>query len=208
MEAGGSEFKVHLRYIVTLRPASATREPVSTLPIPGKTKPINEGDWSLMQWPTLYSAHQTNFTLRVKRSHMSQAGSHKGKPHVAGKPNSAETCLSTEAWKQTTTAGCNELPEANSLLCTTPGRGSKAKPKKKNLSFAETELTRLLTWLLVFSQDFGTSHNSILGHRFDTPHPTGEKISKNHTECWKGKGTHLAGVLAQGLIPRIQVCLE
>lgn len=131
---------------------------------------------------------------------MSQAGSHKDKPHVAGKPNSAEMCLSTEAWKQTTTAGCNELPEANSLLCLTQ--------EKKICRLQKLSSRDSWRGFLFSHRDLGTSHNSILGHRFDTPHPTGEKISKNHTECWKGKGTHLAGVLAQGLIPGIQVCLE
>jgi hypothetical protein len=57
------------------------------------------------------------FILRVKRSHMSNVCSHKGRPHVTGKlhththtcthTRAAETFFSTAAYKQITVI-CNE----------------------------------------------------------------------------------------------------
>lgn len=47
----------------------------------------------------LYAEHQTIYTLRLKKSHMSQAVSHKDKLQMADKPDVAKACFSKEAQK-------------------------------------------------------------------------------------------------------------
>ena len=55
-----------------------------------------------------YSEHQTIYTIRVRKSHMSKVYNHKDKLRVADKPHSEETCFSIEAHKQIAIASCNE----------------------------------------------------------------------------------------------------
>ena len=65
---------------------------------PGRTDSKNETDsWSSQ----LYSEPQMTYTLN-KKDHLSKVYNHKGKPHVA------RACFSIEAYKQITTASCDE----------------------------------------------------------------------------------------------------
>lgn len=48
----------------------------------------------------LYSEWLSDEILRVKRSHVSEVSTITGKPHMMGKPQVAETCISIEACRQ------------------------------------------------------------------------------------------------------------
>ena len=81
---------------------------LTILKVAGKLEPENEADYKVSRSSQLYSEHQTIYTLRVKRSHMSKVYNHEGKMHMAGKRHVAKTCFSIEAYKQITIASCNE----------------------------------------------------------------------------------------------------
>ena len=81
---------------------------LTILKVAGKLEPENEADYKVSRSSQLYSEHQTIYTLRVKRSHMSKLYNHKGKSHVVDKLHLAETYFSIKAYEQITIVHCNE----------------------------------------------------------------------------------------------------
>ena len=119
----------------------------------------------LMRWnkvpcnSQLYSEHQTIYSLRVKRSHMSKVSIHKGKPH------GEKTCFSIEVYKQIATASCNELSVVNLLLSATSGRGKKTQTEKSSIVLKKLRSKDSCLDFLEFSHKHSeiSSHNYIFG---------------------------------------------